>query len=95
MKTVKYTSEMLTSKGTKELRTIASEMKIANYSRLSKNLLVDSILKQSGVKAPKSGTKAEKIFADLKAGEKTMYRIAKDHKTYVSVVISVKKRYLA
>jgi hypothetical protein len=45
-------------------------------------------------KAPKAGTKSEKILAELRKGGKSMYSIANEFDTYVSVVLGVKRRYL-
>jgi hypothetical protein len=49
--------------------------------------------KQEKLHLPKPGTKAEKMLAELKTGKKSMYQIAKELESYVSVVIGVRERY--
>lgn len=45
-------------------------------------------------KKPRTNTKSKKILESLKRSKKSMYRIAKENDTSVSLVKAVKERYL-
>lgn len=111
---ISYTREDLSQKNSDEIRKIASELKIKNYTTFSKSVLSDMIIskltrelaqqmmpsienqpkKEKKDKTPKPGSKSEKILAELRNGDKSMYAIAKALGVHPPMVINVRNRYI-
>lgn len=98
------TREELNQMNSTEVRKEAGRNGIKNYTKYSKLELIDMILQNQPAqvvvieekteKAPRTGSKSEKILAELRKGGKSMYRIAKDLETYVPFVLAVKRKYV-